>query len=99
MINIYTFSVREELDHSLLTEVLGITSDNVLESMQTLRYMLWVEPSIHGGKKSKCDLDAELAGLSGRELLFRVGPMVNPVVTITYFNHSNSDSFYLDYAA
>ena len=53
--------VRKELDRYLLTEVLGITSDNALESMQTLREMLCAEPSIHGGKQSKCDLDAELA--------------------------------------
>ncbi len=32
--------VREELDLSLLADVLGITSDSVLESMQTLREML-----------------------------------------------------------
>ena len=31
--------MRKELDCRLLTEVLGITSDNVLESMQTLREM------------------------------------------------------------
>ena len=53
--------VREELDRCLLTKVLGITSDNVLDSMQTLREMLCAEPSIHGGKVEKCDLDAELA--------------------------------------
>ncbi len=62
--------VREELDRSLLTEVLGITSDNVLESMQTLRDMLCAEPSIHGGKKSTCDLDAELAGLKRKGIAF-----------------------------
>ena len=62
--------VREELDRSLLTEVLGITNDNVLESMQTLRDMLCAEPSIHGGKKSKCDLDAELAGLKKKGIAF-----------------------------
>ena len=55
--------VREELDRCLLTGVLGITDDNVLASMQTLREMLCAEPSIHGGKQSKCDLDAELAKL------------------------------------
>ena len=38
-------SVRTELDLCLLTEVLGITSDNVLASMQTLREMLCAEPS------------------------------------------------------
>ena len=55
--------VRHELDTDLLTEVLGIKDIGVLASMQTLREMLCAEPSIHGGKKSKCDLDAELARL------------------------------------
>ena len=63
-------SVREELDRCLLTEVLGITSDNVLESMQTLREMLCAEPSIHGGKQSKCNLDAELARLKLKGIAF-----------------------------
>ena len=62
--------IREELDRCLLTEVLGITSDNVLESMQTLREMLCAEPSIHGGKQSKCDLDAELAKLKLKGIPF-----------------------------
>ena len=62
--------VRKELDHCLLTEVLGITSDNVLESMQTLREMLCAEPSIHGGKQSKCDLEAELAVLKKKGVAF-----------------------------
>ena len=62
--------VRKELDRCLLTEVLGITSDNVLESMQTLREMLCAEPSIHGGKQSKCDLDAELAKLKQKGIPF-----------------------------
>lgn len=55
--------VRHELDTDLLTEVLSIKDIGVLASMQTLREMLCAEPSIHGGKKSKCDLDAELARL------------------------------------
>ena len=55
--------VRHDLDTDLLTEVLGIKDIGVLASMQTLREMLCAEPSIHGGKKSKCDLDAELARL------------------------------------
>ena len=62
--------MREELDRRLLTEVLGITSDNVLKSMQTLREILCAEPSIHGGKKSKCDLDAELAILKQKGIPF-----------------------------
>ena len=62
--------VRKELDRCLLAEVLGITSDNVLKSMQTLREMLCAEPSIHGGKKSKCDLDAELAKLKLKGIPF-----------------------------
>ena len=62
--------VREELDRYLLTEVLGITSDNVFHSMQTLREMLCAEPSIHGGKKSQCDLDAELEILKRKGIPF-----------------------------
>ena len=62
--------VRKDLDRCLLTEILGITSDNVLESMQTLRDMLCAEPSIHGGKQSKCDLDAELARLKLKRIPF-----------------------------
>ena len=62
--------VRKELDRCLLTEVLGITSDNVLESMQTLREMLCAEPSIHGGKQSQCDLDAELVMLKKKGVAF-----------------------------
>ena len=62
--------VRKELDRCLLTEVLEITNDNVLESMQTLREMLCAEPSIHGGKQSKCDLDAELAVLKKKGIPF-----------------------------
>ena len=62
--------VREELDRCLLTEVLGITSDNVLESMQTLREMLCAEPSIHGGKQDKCDFDDELAKLKKKGVAF-----------------------------
>ncbi len=63
-------SVRAELDRCLLTEVLGITSDNVLESMQTLREMLCAEPSIHGGKQSTCDLGAELVMLKKKGVAF-----------------------------
>ena len=62
--------VRKELDRCLLTEVLGITSTSVLESMQTLREMLCAEPSIHGGKQSKCDLDAELGKMKLRGIPF-----------------------------
>ena len=62
--------VREELDRCLLTEVLGITSDDMLKSMQTLREMLCAEPSIHGGKQAKCNLDAELAMLKKNGVAF-----------------------------
>ncbi len=63
-------SVRHELDTDLLTDVLGIKDIDVLASMQTLREMLCAEPSIHGGKKSKCDLDAELAKLKLKGIPF-----------------------------
>ena len=62
--------VRHELDTDLLTEVLGIKDIGILASMQTLREMLCAEPSIHGGKKSKCDLDAELAKLKLKGIPF-----------------------------
>lgn len=62
--------VRHELDTDLLTEVLGIKDVDVLASMQTLREMLCAEPSIHGGKKSKCDLAAELARLKLKGIPF-----------------------------
>ncbi len=62
--------VRRDLDTDLLTEVLGIKDLSVLASMQTLREMLCAEPSIHGGKKSKCDLDAELAKMKLKGIPF-----------------------------
>ncbi len=62
--------MRVELDRCLLTEVLGITSDNVLESMQTLREMLCAEPSIHGGKQKRCNLDKELIDLKKKGVAF-----------------------------
>ena len=62
--------VRQELDTDLLVEVLGIKDIGVLVSMQTLREMLCAEPSIHGGKKSTCDLDAELAKMKLKGIPF-----------------------------
>lgn len=62
--------IRKELDTELLTKVLGISDDNVLEAMQTLREMLCAEPSIQGGKQSKCDLDAELEKLKKKGIAF-----------------------------
>ncbi len=55
-------SVRHELDRLLLSDVLGITESerpDVHEGLDLLRKMLCQEPSIHGGKKSKVELDAE----------------------------------------
>lgn len=55
-------SVRHELDRQLLSEVLGITESerpDVHEGIALLRKMLCQEPSIHGGKKSKVELDVE----------------------------------------
>ena len=63
-------SIRHELDAGLLTTVLGIEDPSVLTAMQILREMLCAEPSIHGGKKSKCDLDAELAMLKKKGISF-----------------------------
>ncbi len=62
--------VRKELDRCLLTEVLEITSDDVLASMQILREVIRAKPSIHGGKKSKYNLDPELARLKLKGMHF-----------------------------
>ena len=51
--------VRHELDLRFLKEVLGITSEDVHAAVGRLREKLCAEPSIHGGKKSRCDLEAE----------------------------------------
>ena len=62
--------VRQDLDAYLLMGMLGIKDLGVVTAMQTLREMLCAEPSIHGGKKSKCDLDAELARLKLKGIPF-----------------------------
>ena len=51
--------VRHELDRLLLTEVLDITSEDAHNAMHRLRELLCAEPSIHGGKKSRCNLEKE----------------------------------------
>ncbi len=51
--------VRHELNRRFLTDVLGITSEDVHKAMHHLREKLCAEPSIHGGKKSRCDLEKE----------------------------------------
>lgn len=59
--------VRQKLDRLLLSEVLGFGEDTHPEvhgGLDLLRKKLCAEPSIHGNKKSKCDLEAE-----ARELL------------------------------
>ena len=51
--------VRHELDRLLLTEVLNITSEDAHNAIHCLRELLCAEPSIHGGKKSRCNLEKE----------------------------------------
>ena len=58
-----TDTVRHELDRRFLTEVLDITSDDVHAAVHRLREKLCAEPSVHGGKKSRCDLEAEAGKL------------------------------------
>ena len=58
-------TVRHELDRRFLIEVLGITSDDVHAAVGRLREKLCAEPSIHGGKKSRCDLEAEARKFGG----------------------------------
>ena len=52
-------TVRHELDHRLLSEVLDITSEDAHNAVHRLRELLCAEPSIHGGKKSRCNLEKE----------------------------------------
>ena len=59
--------VRQNLDRLLLSEVLGFGEDThpeVHEGVDLLRKKLCAEPSVHGNKKPKCDLEDE-----ARELL------------------------------
>ena len=51
--------VRHELDRLLLTEVLDITTEDAHNAIHRLRELLCAEPSIHGGKKSRCNLEKE----------------------------------------
>jgi len=51
--------VRHKLDRLLLTEVLDITSEDAHNAIHRLRELLSAEPSIHGGKKSRCNLEKE----------------------------------------
>ena len=51
--------VRHALDRRFLKEVLDITSEDVHAAVGRLREKLCAEPSIHGGKKSRCDLETE----------------------------------------
>ena len=51
--------VRHKLDRLLLTEVLDITSEDAHNAIHRLRELLSAEPSIHGGKKSRCNLKKE----------------------------------------
>ncbi|MDE0469236.1 MAG: hypothetical protein OYL97_19460 [Candidatus Poribacteria bacterium] len=51
--------VRHGLDRLLLTEVLNITTEDAHNAIHRLRELLCAEPSIHGGKKSRCDLEKE----------------------------------------
>ena len=51
--------VRHELDRRLLNEVLDITTEDAHNAVHRLRELLCAEPSIHGGKKSKCNLEKE----------------------------------------
>ncbi len=58
--------VRHELDRLLLTEVLDIATEDAHNAVHRLRELLCAEPSIHGGKKSKCDLEKEWTKLKNQ---------------------------------
>ncbi len=61
--------VRHELDRLLLTEVLDITSEDAHNAVHRLRELLCAEPSIHGGKKSRCNLEKEWEKLKKQRLM------------------------------
>ena len=63
------FMKHPQLDAALVTKVLGIQDVGVLASMQTLREILCAEPSIQGGKQSKCDLEKELRALAKKGIV------------------------------
>ena len=52
-------SVRHKLDRLLLSEVLNINGEDAHNAIHRLRELLCAEPSIHGGKKSRCNLEKE----------------------------------------
>lgn len=52
---------HHKLDNCLLSEVLNIRDKDVHRALGKLREFLSAEPSIHGGKKSQCNLEKELA--------------------------------------
>ena len=56
--------VRHELDRLLLTEVLNVTTEDAHNAIHRLRELLCAEPSIHGGKKSRCNLEKEWENLN-----------------------------------
>ena len=60
--------VRHELDRLLLTEVLDITTEDAHNAIHRFSELLSAEPSIHGGKKSKCDLEKESEQLKKKGL-------------------------------
>ena len=62
-------TVRKRLDEMLLTEVLGITDASILAAMQTLRELLSAEPSIDGGKQSRCNLLKELKAATAKGIV------------------------------
>ena len=47
----YRDTTRQELDHRVLTEVLGLP-ESVLEPLELLRHKWCSEPSVHGGKRT-----------------------------------------------
>ena len=66
--------VRQKLDRLLLSKVLGFneeTHPEIHEGLTLLRAKLCAEPSIHGDKRSKCNLQAEARKLQPFKRIFR----------------------------
>ena len=71
-------SGRHTLDSRLLREVLDIHTPDVHRALGKLRELLSAEPSIHGGKKSRCNLEKELAQLNERGIQQHDNPKGEP---------------------
>ncbi len=77
--------VRHELDLRLLNEVLNITSEDAHDAVRRLRELLCAEPSIHSGKKSKCNLEKEWENSTNKRNFLKFTSCAKLLFVIHYF--------------